>query len=126
MGPFPTAVRQLKFLVVGIDYFTKWVEAKTLATIIEKNVRGFVWRCIICRFGIPRVLVSDNRKQFDNDSFWDFCSQLGIRNHYSSPAHPQANGQVEVTNRSLLKIIKTQLEGAKGIWPEELSSILWA
>ena len=62
MGPFPTALRQLKFLVVGIDYFTKWVEAKALATIIEKNVWGFVWRCIICRFGIPRVLVSDNRK----------------------------------------------------------------
>ena len=52
--------------------------------------------------------------------------QLGIRNHYSSPAYPQANRQVEVTNRSLLKIIKTQLEGAKGIWPEELPSVLWA
>ena len=52
--------------------------------------------------------------------------QLGIRNRYSSPIHPQANGQVEVTNRSLLKIIKTQLEGAKGIWPDELLSILWA
>ena len=126
MGPFPTAVRQLKFLVVGIDYFTKWVEAEALATITEKNIRSFVWRCIICKFGIPRVLVSDNGKQFDNDSFWDFCSQLGIRNHYSSPAHPQANGQVEVTNRSLLKIIKTRLEGAKDIWPEELPSILWA
>ena len=88
MGPFPTALRQLKLLVVGIDYFTKWVEAEALATITEKNVRGFVWRCIICRFGIPKVLVSDNRKQFDNDSFWDFCSQLGIRNHYSFPAHP--------------------------------------
>ena len=72
MGPFPIAVRQLKFLVVGIDYFTKWVEAKALATITEKNIRGFVWRCIICRFGILRVLVSDNGKQFDNDSFWDF------------------------------------------------------
>ena len=44
MRPFPTVVRQLKFLVVGIDYFTKWVEAKALATIIEKNVRGFVWK----------------------------------------------------------------------------------
>ena len=98
MGPFPTAVRQLKFLVVGIDYFTKWVEAEALATITEKNVRSFVWRRIICRFGIPRVFVSDNGRQFDNNSFWDFCSQLGIRNHYSSPAHPQANGQVEVTN----------------------------
>ena len=55
-----------------------------------------------------------------------FHSQLGIRNHYSSPTYPQANGQAEVTNRSLLKIIKTRLEGVKGIWPEELPSILWA
>ena len=97
-----------------------------MATITEKNVRSFVWRCIICKFGIPRVLISNNRRQFDNESFRDFCSQLGIKNHYSSPAHLQANGQVEVTNRSLLKIIKTRLEGAKGIWPEELPSILWA
>ena len=102
------------------------MEAEALATITEKNIRSFVWRCIICRFGIPRVLVSDNGKQFDNESFRDFCSQLGIRNHYSSTAHPQANGQVEVTNRSLLKIIKTRLEGAKGIWPEEIPSVLWA
>ena len=126
MGPFPIAVRQLKFLVVGIDCFTKWVETEALATISEKNIRSFFWRCIICRFGIPKFLVSDNGKQFDNDSFRDFCSQLGIRNHYSSPAYPQANGQVEVTNRSLLKIIKTRLEGEKGIWPEELPSVLWA
>ena len=91
VGPFPTVVRQLKFLVVGIDYFTKWVEAKALAIITEKNVWSFIWRCIVYRFGIPRVLVSDNGKQFDNDSFSNFCSQLGIRNHYSSLAHPQAN-----------------------------------
>ena len=52
--------------------------------------------------------------------------QLGIKNHYSSPTHPQANGHVEVTNLSLLKIIKTRLEGAKGIWPEELLRVLWA
>ena len=91
IGPFPTAIRQLKFLVVGIDYFTKWVEAEALTIITEKNIRSFIWRCIICRFGIPRVLVSDNGKQFD-DSFRDFCSQLGIRNYHSSPAYPQANG----------------------------------
>ena len=121
-----TTMRQLKFLVVSIDYFTKWVEAKALVTIIEKNVRSFVWRNIICRYGIPRVLVLDNRKQFDNKSYKDFCSQLGIRNHYSLLAHPQANGQVNVTNRSLLKIIKTRLKGAKGIWPDELPSVLWA
>ena len=126
MGPFPTALRQLKFLVVGIDYFTKWVEVEPLATITEKSIRTFVWRNIICRYGIPRVLVSDNGKQFDNSAFRDFCSELGIKNHYSSPAHPQANKQVEVTNRSLLKIIETRLEGAKGIWPDELPSVPWA
>ena len=86
------------FRVVGIDYFTKWVEVEALATITEKNMRNFVWRNIIYRYGILRVLVSDNGKQFNNNSFKDFCLQLGIKNHYSSPAHPQANGQVEVTN----------------------------
>uniref|UniRef100_A0A2N9GMX4 Uncharacterized protein n=1 Tax=Fagus sylvatica TaxID=28930 RepID=A0A2N9GMX4_FAGSY len=126
MGPFPTGRRQLKFLVVAIDYFTKWVEAEPLATITEKNIQNFVWKAIICRFGIPRVLVSDNGKQFDNPRFRQFSQELGIHNHYSSPGHPQANGQVEVTNRSLLKLIKTRLEGAKGLWPEELPSILWA
>ena len=126
MGPFPIGVRQLKFLVVGIDYFTKWMEAEALATITEKNIRSFVWRNIICRFRIPRILVFNNEKQFDNSAFRGFCSELGIKNHYSSPAHPQANGQVEVTNWSLLKIIKTRLEGVKGIWPDELPSILWA
>ena len=71
-------------------------------------MRNFIWKNIICRYGIPKVLVSDNRKQFDNDEFRDFCSQLGIK------------------NQSLLKIIKTQLEGVKGIWPDELASVLWA
>ena len=114
MGPFPMALKQLKFLEVGIDYFTKWVEAEPLATITKKSIRSFVWRNIICRYGILKVLVSDNGKQFDNDAFRDFCTELGIENHYSSPTHSQANGQVEVTDRTLLKIIKTRLEGGKG------------
>ena len=88
MGPFLTTVRQLKFLVVGIFYFTKWVEAKALATIMKKNIQSFIWRYIVYRFSIPRVLVLNNGKQFDNNSFRDFCSQLGIKNHYFAPAHP--------------------------------------
>ena len=74
------------------------VEAKSLATITEKNVCNFAWKSIICWFGIPKVLISDNGKQFDNDVFKYFCKQLEIKNYYSSPALPQANGQVEVTN----------------------------
>ena len=98
MGPFLIATRQLKFLAVGIDYFTKWVEAEALATIIKKNIRSFFWRNIICKYGIPRVLFSDNGKQFDNSAFRDFYLELGIKNHYSSHAHSQANRQVKVTN----------------------------
>ena len=69
---------------------------------------------IICRFGIPLTIISDNRRQFDSQGFRDFCSSLGIRNQFSSPGHPQANGQTEVTNRTLLKIIKAKLDDAKG------------
>ena len=75
---------------------------------------------------MPKVLVSDHGQQFDNITFKDFYTHLGIQNHYSSPAHPQANGQAEVANRSLFKIIKTRLEGAKGVWPDELPGVLWA
>ena len=98
------------------------MEAKPLATITEKRICSFVWRNIIYRYGIPKVLVSDNGKQFENSAFRNFCLELGT----STQAHPQANEQVEVTNRSLLKIIKTRLEGAKGIWPDDLPSVLWA
>ena len=91
-----------------------------------KEHAKLLWKNIICRYGILRVLVSDNGKQFDNEAFRDFCSQLGIKNHCSSPAHPQANGQVKVMNWSFLKIIKTQLKGEKGIYSEELPSVLWA
>ena len=65
---------------------------------------------------MPRVLVFDNGRQFDNVFFIDFYEHFGIQNHYSSPAHPQANGQAKVANRSLLKIIKTRLKGANGVW----------
>ena len=126
LGPFPVGTRQMKFLVVGIDYFTKWVEAEPLARITQQNVKSFVWKNIVCKFGVPKVLVSDHGRQFDNITFKDFCTHFGIQNHYSSPAHPQANGQAEVANRSLLKIIKTRLEGAKGVWTDELPGVLWA
>ena len=66
------ATRQVKFFVIGINYFTKWVELEPLAIITEKNVQSFVWKSIICRFGILKVFVSNNGKQFNNDAFRDF------------------------------------------------------
>ena len=78
----------MKFLMVEIDNFTKWVEAEPLTKITQQNVENFVWKSIMCRFGVFRVLVSDDGRQFDNIPFRDFCEQLGINNHYSSPSHP--------------------------------------
>ena len=109
-----------------MDYFTKWAEAEPLATITEQKIRNFVWRAIICRFGIPRALVSDNGKQFDNAKFRDFCAELGIKNYYSSPVHPQSNGQAEVTIRTLKDALKTKLEDLKGNWVEYLPEVLRA
>ena len=126
VGILPMGKGQCKFIVVEVDYFTKWVEAEPLATTTEQKVCNFVWRAIICRFSIPRALVSDNGKQFDNPKFKDFCTELGIRNYFSSPTHPQSNGQAEITIKTLNAALKTMLEGLKGKWVEYLPEVLWA
>ena len=92
MGPLPPGKKQVKFLVVVIDYFTKWVKAEPLAVITEAKIQHFVWKNLVCRFGIPQVIISDNGRQFDSHKFRDFCKEMGIRNHCSSPGHLQANG----------------------------------
>ena len=72
------------------------------------------------------MIISDNGRQLDSQAFRDFYSGLSIKNQFSSPRRPQANGQTEVTNRTLLKIIKTKLDDAQGVWPEKLPNVLWA
>ena len=126
LGPLPIGKGQCKFIIVAVDYFTKWAEAEPLATITKQKIRNFVWRTVICRFSIPRALVSANGKQFDNAKFRDFCAELGIKDYYSSPVHPQSNGQAEVTIRTLKAALKTKLEDLKGKWVEYLPEVLWA
>ena len=87
MGPFPLGKKQLRFLIVVIDYFIKWVEVKPMTTITEAKVTSFLWKNIICKFRVPHVIILDNRKQFDNPKFRKFCQDLGVKNHYSSPRH---------------------------------------
>jgi hypothetical protein len=125
VGPLPRATGNRKWLMVATDYFTKWVEAEPLVHIIDSESRKFVWKNIITRFGILRCLVSDNGTQFDSGPFKKYCSEFGIRNHFSSPAYPQGNGQAESSNKIILNGIKKRLEEAKGRWVEELPTILW-
>ncbi|KAK3029542.1 hypothetical protein RJ639_038501 [Escallonia herrerae] len=78
LDPFSLATAQRKFVIVAVDYFIKWVEAEALASITERKCEDFFWRTVVCRFGILRVLITDNGKQFDNPTFRTFCTNLSI------------------------------------------------
>uniref|UniRef100_A0A2N9FX44 Integrase catalytic domain-containing protein n=1 Tax=Fagus sylvatica TaxID=28930 RepID=A0A2N9FX44_FAGSY len=125
VGPLPRAPGNKKFLIVATDYFSKWVEAEPLSHIREVETKRFLWKSIITRFGIPWAVISDNGTQFKGKLFKGFCSELGIRNFFSSPGYPQSNGQAEVSNKVILDDIKKRLEEAKGRWVEELPSVMW-
>ena len=77
-----------RFVLVGVDYFTKWVEAKALANIRDVDVKKFVWKNLITRFRVSDSLVSDNGLQFDSRTFHEFCCNLDIKNRYSTLAFP--------------------------------------
>lgn len=99
---------------MATDYITKWVEAEALSNIRDVDVKRFVWKNIITRFGVPQALVSDNGLQFDSMVFRDYCNGLGISNKYSTLAYPQSNGKSEAMNKTIVNDVKKRLEGAKG------------
>ena len=89
-------------------------------------MEDFVQKSIIFRFGLPHTIVTDNGRQFDNRDFRKFCARFYIIHRLTSIGHPQSNDEVEVTNRTILHELKTRLHEAKGLWVEELNSVLWA
>ena len=114
VGPLPRAPRNKKFLIAATDYFTKWIEAEPLANIQDVDTKRFLWKNVVTHFSIPWAVISDNGTQFQSKLFKGFCSELGIRNFFSSPGYPQSNGQAEVSNKVILSGIKRKLEAAKG------------
>ncbi|RDX88243.1 hypothetical protein CR513_30191, partial [Mucuna pruriens] len=126
LGPFPLAPRQIKFLIVVVDYFTKWIEAEPVAVISADRVKKFLWKKIICRFGLPAIIVSDSGTQFASKTMAEFCQRLGIKQVFTSVEHPQTNGQAKAANKVILKGLRRRLEEAKGRWVEELPQVLWS
>ncbi|KAL0416594.1 UNVERIFIED_CONTAM: hypothetical protein Slati_3491300 [Sesamum latifolium] len=114
VGKLPRATGQREYLIVAVDYFSKWVEAEPLAKISENEVIKFIWQNLICRFGIPRALVTDNGTQFQGGKLKSWWEKLKIKQLFISVNNPQANGQAEVTNRRILQQLKTRLGEAKG------------
>ncbi|KAL0429035.1 UNVERIFIED_CONTAM: hypothetical protein Sradi_0529500 [Sesamum radiatum] len=101
VGKLPRAPGQREYLIVAVDYFSKWVEAEALSKITEKEVMKFAWKNIVCRFGIPRAFVMDNGTQFQGAKLRQWCEELKIKQYYT-------------------------LEEAKGNWVDELPGVLWA
>jgi len=98
LGMFPKAMGQRKFLLVAINYFTKWVEVEALAPITEREVQKFIWKNIITRFGVPKVMVFDNGRWFDTDKLRDYCVGYGMQTRFTAVVRPQTKGQLESAN----------------------------
>ena len=126
IDPLPTVPGGLKFAAVAMDYFTKWAEAIPLSIITEKNMSKFIREHIIYRFGIPHSLVSDNDLQFDNLAVRGLCDQFGINKDFSTPYHPQSDGQVEAVNKIIKFTLKRRLDTLKRRWATELPLVLWS
>lgn len=107
----PTARGQFKYIIVVVNYNTKWVEAETLTMITNVKIEHFLWKNIYCRFGTPETIITDNRGQFDED-MCSFTTRNGTRLLYALPAHPQTNGQVKPVNKIIKKTLKKKLDDA--------------
>ncbi|PWA84172.1 rve domain-containing protein [Artemisia annua] len=113
-------------MIVAVDYFTKWVEAKLLASITSRKVLAFVYDQIITRFGMPQTLITDNGTQFVGEPFKSWCENQGILRATTSPNHSQNGIQEEVANKEIVKGVEKRLNEYKTCWVDELSSVLWA
>ena len=103
------------FLIMAVDYFTKWVEAEVVSRITTEMVRRFYWRNIICRLGLPHVIVSDNETQFARTFVIELCRKLRITNCFISVEHPQVKGQADSANKIILTGMEKKLDEAKGL-----------
>ncbi|XP_074356553.1 uncharacterized protein LOC141696292 [Apium graveolens] len=104
----------VKYAVVDVNYFIKWAEAMSLATITAKKIKDFIFNSIVCRFGIPYKLISDNGKQFDSKELRKLCEDLNIKKDFVVVYHPESNGQTEAINKIIKHTLNTKLEEKKG------------
>jgi hypothetical protein len=129
VGPFKTAPGGLTHLLVAVDKFTKWIEAKPIKKLDGSSTIKF-FNEIITRYGVPHGIITDNGTNFAKGVFADYYGQKGIRLDLASVAHPQSNGQVKKANGLILAGIKPRLveplEHSAGCWVEELPSVLWS
>jgi transposase InsO family protein len=128
LGPFPRAVGGYQYLYVTIDKFTKWPEATSVVNITKASATTFL-KSIVCRFGVPNWIITDNGTQFTSQYFQECCGDISIQLYFASVAHPRSNGQVERANAEILRGLKirtySDLEKHGAKWVDQLPSVLW-
>ncbi|GKB06735.1 reverse transcriptase domain-containing protein [Tanacetum coccineum] len=124
MGPFPSS-RGNKYILVAVDYLSKWVEAKVLPTNDARVVVKFL-KSLFARFRTPRAIISDRGTHFCNDQFAKVMLKYGVTHHLSTAYHPQTSGQVDVSNCGLKRILERTIGENRASWFDKLDDALWA
>nr|GEU74602.1 reverse transcriptase domain-containing protein [Tanacetum cinerariifolium] len=124
MGPFPNS-KGNKYILVAVDYLSKWVEAKALPTNDARVVVKFL-KSIFSRFGTLKAIINDHGTHFCNDKFAKFMSKYGLTHRLLTAYHPQTSGQVEVTNRGLKRTLERTVRENHASWTNKLDDALWA
>ncbi|XP_016648291.1 PREDICTED: uncharacterized protein LOC103326881 [Prunus mume] len=125
MGPFPSSYGFI-YILLAVDYVSKWVEAIPTRTNDSKVVLSFVKENIFSRFGTPRAIISDGGTHFCNRSFEALLKRYGITHRVSTPYHPQTSGQVEISNREIKQILEKTVSPTRKDWSLRLNEALWA
>jgi hypothetical protein len=126
IGPINPPSKGKHYILVYTDYVTKWVEAKALVRAIEQLVVNFLFEEIFVRFGVLREIVIDQGEQFNSKMVKDLARKYQIKHQKSTPYHPQANGQVESTNKTLEAIMTKIVQINRKDWSDKLQEALWA
>ncbi|GJU68508.1 reverse transcriptase domain-containing protein [Tanacetum coccineum] len=124
MGPFPQS-RGNKYILVAVDYVSKWVEAQALPTNDARVVVKFL-RSLFARFGVPKALISDRRTHFCNYQLEKALQRYGVTHKLSTAYHPQSNGQTKATNRAIKRILERLVGYNPKDWSKKLNDALWA
>ncbi|GJV56142.1 reverse transcriptase domain-containing protein [Tanacetum coccineum] len=124
MGPFPSS-RGNKYILVAVDYLSKWVKAKALPTNDARVICKFL-KSLFARFGTPRAIISDCGTHFCDDQFSKVMLKYGVTHRLATAYHPQTSGQVEVSNRGLKRILERIVGENRASWSDKLDDALWA
>ncbi|MCO5555449.1 hypothetical protein L7F22_008994 [Adiantum nelumboides] len=126
IGPLPMTGKRNAYILIAVDYLSRWAEAKAVKQITSKEMGKFVYEHICCKFSVPLELLSDRGPGFRGELFDFLCSKLNIQHRYSSPYYPQCNGLNERFNGELVQIVTKMTQTHGRTWDSELPCALWA